>query len=107
MPTIQLIERYKALLIAVEVVSVALFAAELFYFRQSGVIQPNPITAISILLPPLIATLCFFPLCYLAWFRQESSSPLRRFKLLFFWLFAGVATLAWFNILKASVGHLQ
>jgi len=105
MPAIQPIGQYKRALIVSELVFVAAFAAELFYLHKHGSFQPGRVAAIAILLPPLGASLCFFPLCYLAWFRQPNSSVFRVFKLLFFWFAAAGVSLIWFNILVASLRH--
>jgi len=106
MSAIHVIDRFKIPLIAAEILSVALFAGELLYLHRVGTLQPSPLVGMAALLPPLLATLCFFPLCYLAWFRQQSVFAARWLKLSFFWLFAAVAAFIWLNILKTSVGAL-
>jgi hypothetical protein len=105
MQAIQLIDQYKRALIASELVFVAAFAAELFFLHKHGSFQPSRVAAIAILMPPLGASICFFPLCYLAWFRQPGSPAFRVFKLLFFWFIAAGVALIWLNILVASLGH--
>lgn len=107
MPHIHSIRRYKSMLIAAELVFVALFACELLYLHRAGSIQPGRIASFLVLLPPLGAWLCFFPLCYLAWFGQAPTPSLARtLKLAFFWLFVAASSLVWFNILMAQATHI-
>jgi len=106
MSAIRAIERVKRPLIVLEVLAIVLFAGELLYLRSIGTYQPGPAAALAFLLPPLTITVCFFPLCYLAWFRGQDAPAVRLLKQGFFWLLAAVATFVWLGILMASVGPL-
>src|SRR5690606_9601861 len=103
MSAIRAIERVKRPLIALEVLAIVLFAGELLYLRSIGTYQPGPAAALAFLLPPLTITVCFFPLCYLAWFRGQDAPAVRLLKQGFFWLLAAVATFVWLDILMASI----
>src|SRR5690606_21874193 len=77
MSAISAIERVKRPLIVVEILAIVLFAAELLYLRNLGTYHPSPGAGLAFLLPPLAITLCFFPLCYLAWFRGQDAPAVR------------------------------
>lgn len=102
MSTLQVIERFKVPLLVLEVLFVAVFTVELYYLSDKGTIQLGRTLAIAILLPPLGAWACFFPLCYYAWFRKPSGS--RPLKLVFFWLLLLGSAAIWINIIRVSLG---
>ena len=106
MEVFQFVQRHKRMIIVVEIICIALFAAELLYLRKLGTFQPTPYVGLVILLPPFVATLLFFPLCYLAWFRAGSGTFLYQPKLIIFWLFALAFALIWLKIILASLGQL-
>ncbi len=107
MSAIRAIERVKRPLIIVEILAIVLFAAELLYLRSLGTYHPSTAAGLAFLLPPLAITLCFFPLCYLAWFRGQDAPAVRLLKQGFFWLLALVADFVWVGILTASSGLLR
>ena len=99
MSAMQLIERYKVPLLILELLFLVAFAIELYYFSGKGIVQLDHLAAVAILVPALGAWICFFPLCYLAWFRKPSSSTSRRTKFLFFWLLLIGSALIWINMI--------
>ena len=99
MTAIAAIDRVRAPLLFAEGTFVALFVLELFYLRSVGTFEPGRAVSALIIVPPLGATICFFPLCYLAWFRKRSPSVLHWSKAAFFWLCLGVAAFVWGNII--------
>ena len=104
MSAIQLIERFKVPLLALELVFVVAFVAELSYFSGMGAVQLSRALKTVVLLPPLGVWACFFPLCYYFWFRNPASPGSRPLKLMFFWLLLLGSAIIWINIIWISLG---
>jgi len=55
------------------------------------------------MLPLLGFFICFFPLCYYAWFREPLGVMVRFFRLLFFWALLLMCALFWFNMFNLAL----
>ncbi|WP_394696848.1 hypothetical protein [Pseudoxanthomonas japonensis] len=100
---LRIIQRVKLPLAVLELLFLAAFAAELYYLRDHRAFEPGRMEMLALLMPPLGACVCFFPLCYHAWFSRPSSSWSDWWRTLFFWFVVLLTALIWFNLITMSL----
>lgn len=103
MSVLEHIRRVKTPLIVLEFVFVAAFVAELYYLRDKGAFEPRRAEMIALMLPLLGFFICFFPLCYYAWFHEPLGARVRFLRLLFFSALLLVCALCWFNMFDLAL----
>ena len=84
----ELLSNNKRYLMAVEAIAIISLAVCLLSLRHEGEVSINSWQAIGAYVSGVIFSIAFFPLCYLAWFRNTKKTTLYYFKQTFYWVLA-------------------